>query len=207
MHLIEGNEISEQYHAEGVKHFEEEFDIKLEMFPACVPGLLSPELRFQKYKVSTQGRNFKLEMQETEKACFCTHFELWKRCVKLRKAIVCFEHDARKNPEIETEYDLKFKFKRFVQRGSDYKKDSGFASLGRPPATAYMISPEFAKGLVTATYKYMESNDGLNMQADTFILHYTSLKNGHEPSRRSVFRQSKEFGQIIYHGPKDINKV
>ena len=133
MHVIEGNSVSEEYAREGNKHFKQEFDIDLEFFPACSPGMLSPELRFQKYKVSTHGRKFKREIHVTEKACFCTHFELWKRCAKLGRSIVCFEHDARKNPDIEDYYDLKFKFERFVSKGSDYKKDDGIAILGQPP--------------------------------------------------------------------------
>ena len=56
MHLIEGNPISEQYFEEGIKHFKKEFNIDLEMFPARSSELLSPELRFQEYKVSTHGR-------------------------------------------------------------------------------------------------------------------------------------------------------
>jgi len=51
MHLIEGNPISEQYFEEGIKHFKKEFNIDLKMFPARSPVLLSPELRFQEYKV------------------------------------------------------------------------------------------------------------------------------------------------------------
>jgi hypothetical protein len=204
MHKIEGNSISEQYFKEGIKHFKKEFDIDLEMFPARSPELLSPELRFQEYKVSTHGRKFKQLIHDTEKACFCTHFELWKRCIKLGKSIACFEHDARKNPEIEGRYDLRFKFERFIDKGKDYKQDDGIAILGIPPATSYMISPEFAQGIVKATYKYMELQDGLNMQADTFLMYYIELKNGKEASRRRVFKQSKEYGQIIDHGPKDI---
>ena len=203
MHVIEGNSVSEEYAREGNKHIKQEIDIDLEFFPACSPGMLSPELRFQKYKVSTHGRKFKREIHVTEKACFCTHFDLWKRCAKLGRSIVCFEHDARKNPDIEDYYDLKFKFERFVSKGSDYKKDDGIAILGQPPCTAYMMSPEFAESIVKAVYKYMELNDGLNMQADTFLMYYIELRNGHEPVRRTVFKQSKEYGQIIDHGPKD----
>jgi hypothetical protein len=202
MHLIEGNPISEQYFEEGLIHFKKEFNIELTLFPAYNPEMLSPELRFQEYKVSTHGRKLKLPMHVTEKACFCTHFELWKRCIKLGRSIACFEHDARKNLKIEADYDLKFKFERFIDKGRDYQKDAGIAILGTPPATSYMISPEFAEGIVKATYKYMNFNDGLNMQADTFIMYYAELKNGREPSRRKVFKQSKEYGHIIDHGPR-----
>jgi hypothetical protein len=65
-----------------------------------------------------------------------------------------------------------------------------------------MISPEFAEGIVKATYKYMELQDGLNMQADTFLSYYIELKNGREPLRRRLFKQSKEYGQVIFHGPR-----
>ena len=207
MHLIEGNPISEQYFEEGIKHFKKEFNIDLEMFPARSSELLSPELRFQEYKVSTHGRKLKLPIHDTEKACFCTHFELWKRCLKLNRSIACFEHDARKNPEIEGIYDLKFKFERFIDKGKDYKRDNGIAILGIPPATSYMISPEFAEGIVKATYKYMELQDGLNMQADTFLSYYIELKNGREPLKRRLFKQSKEYGQVIFHGPRDSLKI
>jgi len=201
MHMIEGNPISEQYFDEGLIHFKNEFNIDLELFPARSPEMLSPELRFQKYKVSTHGRPA-MTLHATEMACFCTHFELWKRCIKLRRSIACFEHDARKNKEIDEDYDLRYKFERFIDKGMDYRKDGGIAVLGSPPATSYMISPEFAEDIVKATYKYMNFNDGLNMQADTFLMYYVELKNGREPKRRKIFKQSKEYGQIIDHGPR-----
>jgi hypothetical protein len=33
-------------------------------------------------------------------------------------------------------------------------------------------------------------------------MYYAELKNGREPSRRKVFKQSKEYGHIIDHGPR-----
>ena len=65
----------------------------------------------------------------------------------------------------------------------------------------------FAEGIVKATYKYMELQDGLNMQADTFLSYYIELKNGREPLRRRLFKQSKEYGQVIFHGPRDSLKI
>ena len=53
----------------------------------------------------------------------------------------------------------------------------------------------------------MELQDGLNMQADTFLSYYIELKNGKEPLRRRLFKQSKEHGQIIFHGPRDGLKI
>ena len=70
MHLIEGNSISEQYFEAGIKHFKKEFNIDLEMFPARSPEVLSPELRFQEFKVSTHGRKLKLPIHDTEKHAF-----------------------------------------------------------------------------------------------------------------------------------------
>ena len=74
--------------------------------------------------------------------------------------------------------------------------------MGIPTGKSYIISPEFAEGIVKATYKYMELQNGLNMQADTFLSYYIELKNGKEPLKRRVFKQSKEHGQVIFHGPR-----
>ena len=223
MHCIEDNERSEKYFREGIEHFEEEFDIKLIMFPACTPETLSPELRFADFKVPTTKRKLKHPLSGTEKACFATHFELWKRCVKLDKPIMCFEHDARKNPEITESYDLKQKFKYFVNKGNDYQRDNGICFMGRPMATAYMISPEYALHLVHWVYKFQikrrnisdPKSKGINMQLDTFMSAYHNgfmfIKNRDENfkkhqrywKKRVVFIQDNSYGKVVDHGPLD----
>ena len=223
MHCIEDNERSEKYFREGIEHFEEEFDIKLIMFPACTPETLSPELRFADFKVPTTKRKLKHPLSGTEKACVATHFELWKRCVKLDKPIMCFEHDARKNPEITNPYNLKQKFKYFVNKGNDYQRDNGICFMGRPMATAYMISPEYALHLVHWVYKFQRKRrnisdpktKGINMQLDTFMNEYHNgmmfIKNRDENfkkhqrywKKRVVFIQDNSYGKVVDHGPLD----
>ena len=223
MHCIEDDERSEKYFRDGINHFENEFNIKLTIFPANTPNTLSPELRFAEFKVPTNKRKLKHPLSPTEKACFSTHFELWKRCIKLNTSIMCFEHDARKNPEIIKPYDLKQKFEWFRKKGKDYKRDRGVAFMGRPMATAYMLSPEYALHLVHWTYKFQKTrrniNDpnskGINMQLDTFMNEYHNgmmfIKNRDENfkkhqrywKKRVVFIQDNSYGKIVDHGPLD----
>ena len=225
LHVIEDNKISEKYASEGLKHFKDVFDVELTLFPAYTPDALSPELRFAEFKVATNKRKLKHPLHGTEKACFCTHFELWKRCVKLNRSIFCFEHDARLNPEITEPYDIKQKLAQFIQKGSDYKRDEGIAFMGRPMATAYMISPEYARNIIKWVYKHQKQrrniNDpnskGINMQVDTFLNEYhnsyMSLKENNHKKRermwkkREVFIQDKSHGAIVFHGPNEINNI
>lgn len=222
MQCVIDDDISEKYYNEGVVHFNLKFDIELTLFPANTPTTLSPELRFSDFKVPTQQRKLRQPLTPTEKACFSTHFELWKRCVKLNKPIMVFEHDARLNPKITEKYDLKLKYEVFCKKGQDYQRDGGIAIMGKPIATAYMIAPKFADRLVRWTYKYQKTrrhisdpnSKGINMQTDTFL---NSVINGYKISqseenksmnqthyrRRTVFLQSKDYGAIVDHGPLD----
>lgn len=221
MHCIEDDERSEKYYRDGIEHFKKEFDIEITLFPACTPDTLSPELRFADFKVPTFKRKIKHPLSGTEKACFSTHFELWKRCVKLNIPIMCLEHDARKNPKITEPYDLKQKFEWFCKKGKDYRRDGGICFMGQPPATAYMISPEYAFHLVHWVYKFQlkrrhigdPNSKGINMQLDTFINEYHNgmmfLKSKDENKRsrywkkREVFIQDNSYGKVVDHGPLD----
>ena len=226
MHCIEDNEVSEKYYREGVEHFLRKFGIEVTMFPACTPDTLSPELRFAEYKVATNKRKLKHPLTPTEKACFSTHFETWKRCIKLGKSVMCIEHDARLNPEITEKYDLKQKFDWFCRKGKDYTRDLGICFLGKPIATAYFMSPEYAKRLVNRVYGYQNrrsnitdpGSKGINMQTDTFLDSYhnqyvwENLNNETKNfffvkkryyKMRKVFFQSKDYGAVVDHGPLD----
>lgn len=226
MHCIEDNEISEKYYREGVEHFKKKFNIELNLFPANTPDTLSPELRFAHFKNSTRKRKLKQPLTPTEKACFSTHFECWKRSIKLGQSIMIFEHDARLNPKITKDYDLKAKFDWFCKRGEDYQADHGIAIMGKPIATAYMISPEYAAGMVGWVYEYQRrrrniqdaDSKGINMQTDTFMDAYHKgfmyqltgnkdyfniLKLKAHKKRRKVFLQSKDHGNVVDHGPQD----
>ncbi len=223
MHCIEDDERSEKYYRDGIEHFKKEFDIEITLFPACTPETLSPELRFADFKVPTVKRKIKHPLSGTEKACFSTHFELWKRCVKLDIPIMCLEHDARKNPVITEPYDLKQKFEWFCKKERDYKRDNGICFMGAPMATAYMISPEYASRLVHWVYKFQKTrrhidnpnSKGINMQLDCFINEYHNgmmfLRNA-EPvankhrrywKKREVFIQDNSYGTVVEHGPLD----
>ena len=62
LHVIEDNEISQQYASEGLKHFKDVFDVELTLFPAYTPDALSPELRFAEFKVATNKRKLKHQL-------------------------------------------------------------------------------------------------------------------------------------------------
>lgn len=223
MQCVLDNDISDKYYKEGVIHFKEKFNLKLEIFPANTPDTLSPELRFAHFKTSTKNRKLKQPLTPTEKACFSTHFEGWKRCIKLGQSIMIFEHDARLNPDITEDYDLKAKFDWFCRRGKDYQVDHGIAIMGKPPATAYMISPEYAARMVGWVYEYQgrrrnihdADSKGINMQTDTFMDAYhrgfmyqqtgdkSYFKKLKAHKARKVFLQSKDYGKIVDHGPQD----
>ena len=56
MQCVLDNDISDKYFKEGVIHFKEKFNLKLDIFPANTPDTLSPELRFAHFKTSTKNR-------------------------------------------------------------------------------------------------------------------------------------------------------
>jgi hypothetical protein len=92
-------------------------------------------------------------------------------------------------------------------------------------ATAYMISPEYARNIIKWVYKHQKQrrniNDpnskGINMQVDTFLNEYhnsyMSLKENNHKKRermwkkREVFIQDKSHGAIVFHGPNEINNI
>jgi hypothetical protein len=93
--------------------------------------------------------------------------------------------------------------------------------MGQPPATAYMISPEYALRLVHWVYKFQKTrrhidnpnSKGINMQLDTFINEYHNgimfirsedeNKQGRYWKKREVFIQDNSYGKVVYHGPLD----
>ena len=95
--------------------------------------------------------------------------------------------------------------------------------MGTPPATAYMISPEYASRMVGWVYEYQgrrrnihdADSKGINMQTDTFMDAYHRgfmyqqtldkkyFKQLKAHKARKVFLQSKDHGKIVDHGPQD----
>ena len=127
------------------------------------------------------------------------------------------------NPKITENYDLKAKFNWFCRRGKDYQADHGIVIMGKPPATAYKIYPEYASRMVGWVYEYQgrrrnihdADSKGINMQTDTFMDAYHRgfmyqqtldkkyFKQLKAHKARKVFLQSKDHGKIVDHGPQD----
>ena len=182
-----GNDISEKYVIETKHHFKRRFNIELKSFRAITPEDIVKvdgpnngwffrynELNFRRTKVKTNNRPEGGEFTLTEIACFCTHYEMWKRCVKLNKSIVVVEHDARIDREHQN-YDLKRAWDRFNTLNDPmFRRNRGFCSLGRPPMTIYFIHPTFANRLVREVQRSRATP--INHQADAYMicLLYTS---------------------------------
>ena len=64
MQCVLDNDISDKYFKEGVIHFKEKFNLKLDIFPANTPDTLSPELRFAHFKTSTKNRKLKQQCKK-----------------------------------------------------------------------------------------------------------------------------------------------
>lgn len=137
MIVINKHPVSEFYYNYCIKSWNEA-GFNVERFKASTPESIkrTPELMFTKFNKQQKyvERNMKIPFSETEKACFTSHFRLWKMCVLLNEPILVLEHDT----ELLTPSNL------WVDDTSKY----GFVSFDEAVMGCYVIYPWFAKILV-----------------------------------------------------------
>lgn len=207
--------LSNIYVKETKQHFKRRFNIELQSFRAVTPKDIKKingpkdgwfykynELNFRRTKVRTNNRPQGGEFTLTEIACFCTHFEMWKRCIKLKKPIAIIEHDARLDKKHE-DFDIRKAWARFhIPNDPMFTRNRGFASLGRPPMTIYFIHPTFAYDLVGEVQQSLFTP--INHQVDAYLITYCNKLFKKGMHRIRVFIQSKEHGKVINHGGNTI---
>ncbi len=97
MIIIKDNEASE-YYANYCLPSWEKVGLKVSRFNAVVPNNLSDrfELLFAKYSSGKKytKQNLKVEITDTEKACFYSHYDLWKKSIDYNVPIFVIEHDS-----------------------------------------------------------------------------------------------------------------
>jgi GR25 family glycosyltransferase involved in LPS biosynthesis len=132
MIIIKDNPASEYYASLCIPSWENlGFDI--EKFDAITPNNF-PNYNLNFKNVDTikyMMLNLTKEFTPTEKACFYTHIELWKKCIELNENILIIEHD---NYLIDKELLISYDNKDFILYGTG--------------TGAYIITPKFAKYLV-----------------------------------------------------------
>ncbi len=137
--VIDGDDRSEYYFNYCKPSWENE-GISVEKFKAVVPADIrrKKELRFSKYSSAVKyvKRGIKAEITETEKACFYSHFYLWKESVFLNKPILVLEHDS------------------FLESPNNlwYEDKYGIIFYDKAAMGSYIIHPDIAKKLIDYVY-------------------------------------------------------
>lgn len=107
-------------------------------FKASTPESIkkTPELFFRRFNDQRKYAklNLRIPFSETEKACFTSHFRLWKMCALYDEPILVLEHDT----ELHTPSNL------WVDTSSKY----GFVSFDEAAMGCYVLYPWFAKILI-----------------------------------------------------------
>jgi|694.fasta_scaffold08783_12 hypothetical protein len=145
MIVIENDERSEYYH-DYCKPSWESVGITVNRFNAITPKTLhrQKDLKFAKYSTSPKYvvRGLKVEITETERACFYSHFRLWQESVFTNKPILILEHDC------------------ILQDPSKLWCNNlyGITFYDRAAMGSYIIQPWFAKDLIEHMYGVEISN-------------------------------------------------
>lgn len=137
MIVIKGNEASEYYANHCIKSWKN-FGINVKKFDAITPDDL-PNNNFIKWKeYSDQDKyllkGLKVPITDTEKACFTSHYMLWKKSAEENIPILVLEHDAY----LETPENLW------------YDTTCGMIYFDKAAMGSYVIMPWFAKIIMDA---------------------------------------------------------
>lgn len=140
MIVIKDNPASEFYANYCTKTWEA-YGIEVKRFDAITPKDLinHDDIMWKEY--STQDkykkRNLKVPISETEKACFTSHYSLWKKSAEINKPILVLEHDAYLETPQNLWFDEKF----------------GMIYFDKGAMGSYVIMPWFAKLLMKVIKK------------------------------------------------------
>jgi GR25 family glycosyltransferase involved in LPS biosynthesis len=97
MIIIPGNE-SSNYYANYCIPSWDDYGFRVEKFNAETPETICDrtDLKFARYNRSQKYFAYKLQVEitQTERACWYSHYMLWKKCIDLDRPIMILEHDA-----------------------------------------------------------------------------------------------------------------
>lgn len=135
MIVIKENEASNYYANYCIESWKK-IGLEVKIFDAITPKDLPKlnDIKWIKYSIQKKYKKLKInaEITETERACFYSHYFLWKKCANMNIPIMVIEHDSYlESPDnlwFDTNYDMIF-----------YDK----ASMG-----SYVIMPWFAKMVI-----------------------------------------------------------
>jgi len=184
-----------EFYFEKITPVWKQLQINLQRFDAHTPGTMPDTLTFHrneanKYKhLPSQSKEF----TETEKACWYSHYALWKRCIELDRPIVVIEHDT-----VPFNPDLLF-----------YSNKEWFRSYDKGAMGCYMIKPLMADFICRITekdgvysgpmghieYWYGQFAGGGSLQyGERFV---GPITNGYTPACTQIMR--KDVGSTVDH--------
>jgi Glycosyltransferase family 25 (LPS biosynthesis protein) len=135
MIVIKDNKASEFY-AEYCKKSWKNIGLEVNKFDAITPKDLQNLNKIKWYKHSLQKKYTKLKINvditETEKACFYSHYTLWEKCVKKQLPIMILEHDSYLESPENLWFDLEY----------------GIIFYDKAAMGSYIIMPWFAQLLI-----------------------------------------------------------
>lgn len=188
--VIQGDEKSE-YYSNYTKDSWLNAGFDLNIFPATIPTDL-PQLNILNFsrilrRTIFLKRNLEVSMTDTEKACWYSHYFLWKKCLDLNEPIVIIEHDSLlTNPE-----------------NLSFDNECSIIFFDRAAMGSYFITPEFARILIDCCKKF-EISIGPYGFID-FVANYRKLSDQvvndkhkmYKPASRQVM--SRKHGSTIDH--------
>lgn len=132
MIVVKDNEASEYYANYCVGSWET-IGLKVQRFDAITPKDLKNlnQIRWKEYstQIKYEKLNIKAKITDTEKACFYSHYMLWKKCIDQKEPILVIEHDSY----LECPENLWF------------DSECGMIFYDKASMGAYVIFPWFAK--------------------------------------------------------------
>lgn len=189
--IVVKNNPASEYYAKYCSPSWEQIGLYPEIFNATTPSDLNnlSELKFAN-KIDRQifaDRGLSVAFTETEKACWYSHYFLWRECVRLSEPIVIMEHDSFLENPLKFWYDDKFLM-------IFYDK----AAMG-----SYWISPRFAKKLVDISKKNIISTGPYSfivgvtksLKLDDYVV--SSEHKFYDPASNQVM--SEKYGSTVEH--------
>lgn len=140
------NEKSVEIHNRSKKSWEDH-GITLNYFQAVTPEDLqhrddlkfAPHMQLTFHRANKPKRTF----TETEKACWYSHFDLWKLCQSLNGPVVILEHDAVLYQPFPDDFDWE------TCAGIGYNHDKSRVHI----CVAYLCTPRLANRLISISTK------------------------------------------------------
>jgi GR25 family glycosyltransferase involved in LPS biosynthesis len=154
------------------------FNINIDKFEACTPQD-NPREYLESEGIDYNNIMTRVSRSDNVLSCFVSHYQLWKKCVKLNEEITIFEHDAVIKSNIPNDLD----YKGCINLGQpswgrfNIPKRMGVNKLSSkdcfPGAHAYRIKPECANEMIEKSKKYAKPVDTfLNNENFNFLEEY-----------------------------------